>query len=228
MATKQVSTKEGLSSEFKFLLAGTPINIDIVTPAGQKGRFRTVFIGYLPEQYILIQFPDAGKLGNYAQYIVKDVQITVRGLVEGHEASVIAFQSSIMQTLNTPSKIMVLKFPDRMVIHNLRATKRVQTELATKVTILSNDNEDFSAVMTDISLTGCHIATSEGGFGDLEEDMIISLAVDTTDEAPLEVNAKVCNLKSLDAGVEFGCQFEAEQDIAIQKMLHMALLSENS
>ena len=77
MPTKQVDTKEGLSKEFRFLLAGTMVNIDIITPAGQKGRFGTTFIGYLPEQFILVQFPENNKLGNFGQYLIQGSEIVV-------------------------------------------------------------------------------------------------------------------------------------------------------
>ena len=223
MTTKQINTKEGLSKEFKYLLAGTPVNIDIVTPAGKKGRFRTIFIGYLPEQFILIQFPDANKLGSYSQYITQGSQVTVRGLVEGHEASVIAFISTIKQTLSQPSRIMVLNFPDNMVIHNLRSTKRVLTDLTANIAL--GDNQ-WQVKITDVSLSGCHIEVSEGGKDELTEGEQIEIVIEATEQENLTIKARVCNVKLFENGVEFGCQFLGEQDNTIEKIVHTALLSE--
>ncbi len=57
------------SRNLAYLKAGAPIIIDLSTPAGQKKRFSTTFIGYLPKKYVLVEFPDTGKLGNFSQYI---------------------------------------------------------------------------------------------------------------------------------------------------------------
>ncbi|MCL1067066.1 flagellar brake protein [Shewanella olleyana] len=223
MTTKQVDTKEGLSKEFKFLLAGTPINIDILTPAGQKGRFRTIFIGYLPEQFILIQFPENNKLGNFGQYIVQGNEVIVRGLVEGHEASVIAFSTTIKQTLSTPTRMMALNFPEKMVIHNLRSTKRVLTELDA---IVKARDQPLQAMLTDVSLTGCHLEASGGAEDELIEGETINITVNGEDEAQISLEARICNAKVSDQGVELGCQFISEQEAQIEKIVHLALLAE--
>ena len=226
MATKKVSIKNNNhTSAFKFLLAGTPVNIDISTPTGELGRFRTTFIGYLPQQFILIQSPESTKLGKHEQYIVKNVPITVRGLVEGHEASVIAFQTTLKQTLSTPTKILVLNFPETMVIHNLRSTKRVLTELACTV---STNGQEYEAVMTDVSLSGCHINLANGGTDNITEDTLVTakFCENDAEEPTLTLSCKVCNLKPFKQGVEFGVAFAAEQDPTIESIIRLALFSE--
>ncbi|MDO6610144.1 PilZ domain-containing protein [Shewanella sp. 1_MG-2023] len=223
MPTKQITSKDGLSKEFKYLLAGTSVNIDIVSPAGQKGRFRTIFIGYLPEQFILIQFPDSNKLGNFGQYFVQGSEVIVRGLVEGHEASVIAFSSTIKQTLSTPTRMMALNFPDKMIIHNLRSTKRVLTELTASIKI---KEESWGAQLTDVSLTGCHVEVSEGGQDELVEGETINIYVDGDDEPQISLIARICNAKTSEEGIKLGCQFISEQDKQVEKLVHIALLAE--
>lgn len=66
-----IETATRLNHNLSLLHAGSTINIDIITPAGQRGKFRTTFIGYLPKKYVLIQFPDINKLGNFAQHITQ-------------------------------------------------------------------------------------------------------------------------------------------------------------
>ena len=223
MSTKQVDTKDGLSKEFKYLLAGTSVNIDVVTPAGQKGRFKTIFIGYLPEQYVLVQFPESNKLGKFGQYITQGTEVIIRGLVEGHEASVIAFSSTITQTLSSPSRMMVLNFPSKMIIHNLRSTKRVLTELPVIVKVTE---QPWQAQLTDVSLSGCHVEASQGGEGDFVEGETINISVDVDDDIGVSLNARICNIKPFDKGVKFGCQFISAQDEQIEKLVHRALLAE--
>ena len=117
------------------LQAGSLVTIDVVTPTGQRGKFRTTFIGYLPKQYILIQFPENNKLGKFAEYIVPGSSITVRGLIEGHEGAVVAFISTIKQTMQIPSRIIVLEFPSTVNLQNLRSSVRIATDINAKVKI---------------------------------------------------------------------------------------------
>ncbi len=222
MPTKQITSKDGLSKEFKYLLAGTSVNIDIITPVGKKGRFKTTFIGYLPEEYILIQFPESHKLGSFSQYIKQGLQITVRGLVEGHEASVIAFISSIKQTLSQPSNIMVLDFPKSMVIHNLRSTKRVLTDLPMKI---CTTPDHLSGTLTDVSLAGCQLELEQQKKG-LDEGEEIVIEVAENEQETIRVKARICNVKPSDDGTALGCQFLNEQETEIEKIVHMALMAE--
>ena len=123
----RVETSSRLRRNLALLNAGTPVTIDIATPAGQKAKFRTTFIGYLPKQYVLIQFPEASKLGKFSHYITQGAGITVRGLIEGHEGAVVAFISTVKQTLQIPSRIMVLDFPHTVTLQNLRSSVRIDT-----------------------------------------------------------------------------------------------------
>ncbi len=45
----KIETITRLNRNLGLLQAGSMVTIDIATPAGQKGRFRTTFIGYLPK-----------------------------------------------------------------------------------------------------------------------------------------------------------------------------------
>ena len=64
-----IDTSNRLDRNLALLHAGSMVNIDITTPAGQRAKFRTIFIGYLPKKYVLIQFPESTKLGKFSQYI---------------------------------------------------------------------------------------------------------------------------------------------------------------
>jgi hypothetical protein len=53
-----IETATRLNRNLSLLHAGSMVTIEIITPAGQRAKFRTTFIGYLPKKYVLIQFPD--------------------------------------------------------------------------------------------------------------------------------------------------------------------------
>ena len=73
---KKIALVNRLDRNLGLLQSGSTITIDIATPAGQKAKFRSTFIGYLPKHYVLVQFPDANKLGNFSQYITQGAGIT--------------------------------------------------------------------------------------------------------------------------------------------------------
>ena len=107
----KMETVGRLNRNLALLNPGATITLDMSTPAGQRGKFRSNFIGYLPKKYVLVQSPDSSKLGDFSQYITHGMGVTVRGLIEGHEGAVVAFVSNIRQTIQIPSRIIVLEFP---------------------------------------------------------------------------------------------------------------------
>ena len=137
MAEQVMLTEPSKSSvrNLALLNAGASVTIDICSPAGQKIKFNTFFIGYLPKKYILIEFPDANKLGGFSQYIGQGTVITVRGLIEGRDGAAVAFISSVRQTLQIPSRIMVLDIPNAVKLQELRSSVRIDTQISAKVKI---------------------------------------------------------------------------------------------
>ena len=115
----KVDTSDRLSRNLGLLQAGSMVTLDIATPAGQRAKFKSIFVGYLPKQYVLVQYPDASKMGSFSQHIKQGTSVTVRGLIEGHEGSIVAFASHIKQTLQLPSKLIALAFPKSVSLQQL-------------------------------------------------------------------------------------------------------------
>ena len=159
MSARQIDTVNRLNNNLALLQAGSNVLLDIVTPAGQRGKFRTPFIGYLPKKYVLIQLPDSAKLGSFSNFITQGASITVRGLIEGHEGSVVAFVGTVKQTLQMPSRIIVLDFPKTVTLHSLRSSLRIDADIDVKIKV---DKEYWNAVITNISVHGCQITVVNG------------------------------------------------------------------
>ncbi|MFT6918630.1 MAG: hypothetical protein ACJA2G_001249 [Cognaticolwellia sp.] len=62
---------ERLSRNLVLLNPGAIVTLDMTTPSGQRGKFRSVFIGYMPKKYVLVQFLDSSKLGGFEQYVTQ-------------------------------------------------------------------------------------------------------------------------------------------------------------
>lgn len=212
-----IDTVTRLDRNLALLQAGSIITIDISTPAGQRAKFRTTFIGYLPKKYVLIQFPDAKKLGKFSQHIVQGASITVRGLLEGHEGAVVAFVSTIKQTLQMPSRIMVLDFPKTVGLQNLRSSIRIETNIDAKVKI---DQNYWQTTITNLSINGCQLNIVNGEKLVLSEKKIIEIVIeDEQGGNNFKFNGEVCNLKQQKDGVTFGVKFDAKSDEHVRQLL---------
>ncbi|TPH18618.1 PilZ domain-containing protein [Litorilituus lipolyticus] len=219
-ATK-VETATRLSRNLALLNAGSSITIDIATPAGQKNKFRTTFIGYLPKQYVLIQFPDSSKLGNFSQYIKQGTAVTVRGLIEGHEGAIVAFVSVVKQTLQLPSRIMVLDFPHSVSLHHLRSAIRIDTNIIGKVKI---DDLYWNTTITNLSISGCHLDVANGEKLVLAEDKDIEIVIESIEgSGNIKLAGNICNLKQLSTGVSFGVKFNSSCKEQVVELLNFAL-----
>ncbi len=205
-----------------FLKAGSPIIIDISTPAGQKRKFSTIFIGYLPKKYVLVEFPDASKLGAFAQYIGQGTVVTVRGLIEGRDGAAVAFVSSIRQTLQIPSRIMVLDIPNTVTLQQLRSSVRIDTRIDAKVKI---DDVFWQTTMTNLSVDGGQLDIINGEKLVLAEDKIIEIVVETSEgEKNIKLNATVCNIKQQVDGLSFGVKFNQVGKQQVIELLYQALV----
>ncbi|MBU2924237.1 PilZ domain-containing protein [Colwellia sp. 4_MG-2023] len=218
-----IDTSTRLDRNLALLHAGSTVNIDISTPAGQRAKFRTTFIGYLPGKYVLIQFPESSKLGKFSQHIVQGTAVTVRGLIEGHEGVVVAFLSTIKQTLQMPSRIMVLDFPRTVGLQNLRSSIRIETQIPAKVKI---DEDYWQATIENLSSKGCQLNIMNGEKLVLSDKKDIQIVIE--EEQALDnfkLNGSVCNLKQHNDGITFGVKFEEKSEEQVRQLLLTTMTS---
>ncbi|MDO6427445.1 PilZ domain-containing protein [Thalassotalea sp. 1_MG-2023] len=220
----KIETVDRLNRNLGLLLAGSLVTIDIATPAGQKGKFRTTFIGYLPKKYVLVQFPDKNKLGSFSQFLTQGVAVTVRGLIEGHEGSVAAFVSTVKQTLQIPSKIMVLDFPRSLSVQSLRKSIRIDTDIVSKVFV---ENNYWQGLITDLSLSGCQILIKNGEKLNMTKDKSISVIIENfQDLNNLKLPGTMCTIKPVLNGVSIGVKFSENARELVIKLLHHVITLE--
>lgn len=212
-----IETATRLDRNLALLYAGSLVTIDISTPAGQRGKFRTTFIGYLPKKYVLIQFPESSKLGKFSQHIVQGASITVRGLIEGHEGVVVAFVSTIKQTLQMPSRLMVLDFPRTVGLQNLRSSIRIETDIEAKVKI---DENYWQTTIVNLSINGCQLDIVNGEKLVLSDKKTIEIVIeDKKGGNNFKLNGAVCNLKQQSDGVSFGVMFDEASHEQVSQLL---------
>lgn len=205
-----------------YLKAGAPIIIDIATPAGQKRKFNTFYIGYSPKKYVLVEFPDSRKLGSFSKYITAGTVVTVRGLIEGREGAAVAFISSVRQTLQIPSRIMVLDIPNTVTLQQLRSSVRIDTHIAAKVKI---DDLYWQATISNLSISGGQLDILNGEELVLAEDKVIEVVVENSEGGSnIKLSATVCNIKQQIDGLSFGVKFNQVNKQQVIELLYQALV----
>jgi len=222
---QKIAITNRLDRNLGLLQSGSVITLDLATPAGQKAKFRSTFIGYLPKKYVLIQYPDANKIGNFSQYIAQGMGITVRGVIEGHEGAVVAFVSKVKQTLQIPSRIIVLEFPRSVSLQSLRSAMRIDTDIIVKIKIA---NEYWQATMIDISVNGCRILINNGESLVMKKDKPVELVVDDFQGlGNLKFLAQICSYKLQSNGLCVGLKFEEKSKKSVIKLLQHTVIAEN-
>jgi hypothetical protein len=212
-----------LSRNLVLLNPGAIITLDMTTPSGQRGKFRSVFIGYMPKKYVLVQYPDSSKLGSFAQYVTQGIGVTVRGLIEGHEGAVVAFISNIRQTIQIPSRIIVLDFPREVRLQNLRSSMRIETYIKAKVKV---KDDYWASVISDISVSGCQIMIINGEKLILTDDKPVEIIIEDFEGLKnLKLNAEICNTKIQVDGVMLGLKFDDSSKVEVTKLLQQAVIS---
>ena len=220
-----VDTTVCLERNLALLHAGSLVTIDIITPAGQRGKFRTIFIGYLPKKYVLIQFPEANKLGQFSRHIQQGMSVTVRGLIEGHEGAVVAFATSIKQTIQMPSRIIVLDFPRTVGLQNLRSAIRINTHINAKVKI---DQNYWQTTIANLSINGCQLSIVNGEKLVLSEKKAIEIIIeDKQGGNNLKLKGAICNLKQQFDGVSFGVKFDKKSHANVSQLLFNIVTSQD-
>jgi c-di-GMP-binding flagellar brake protein YcgR len=221
---KTIDIKENPKINLNLLQAGAVVTIEINTPAGQRGKFRTSFVGFLPKQYVLVQTPSPERLGRMALHIKQGTNVTVRGLVEGHRGAVVAFTSQIKQTVQMPSRLIVLDFPEQVILQSLRHSIRIDIEIDAIVTV---NKERWKASISDISISGCLLFVHNGEKLVLTNDSEIEIVIEQfMNLYELTFKAIICNVKPMASGISLGVKFVDESKADVKKLLLTAITSE--
>jgi c-di-GMP-binding flagellar brake protein YcgR len=226
MTTKSlpVDATDRLDRNLSLLQSGSIVTIDLVTPAGQRAKFRTYFIGYLPKKYVMIQCPSQERLGRFSVHIKQGLHVTVRGLVEGQRGAAVAFTSTIKQTIKIPSHILVLAFPKQVILQTLRKSLRVDTEIRAIATF---KKERWRAEIQDLSVQGCQLFIENGEKLKLLANNPVDILVEEFESVyDVKLTGIVCNSKITSKGILLGIKLDESCKEGVIKLLHVAVTAE--
>lgn len=125
---------------------GTEVRLEI---EGLKARLSSKLVGIGSREYLIVTTPGLGQTEGVASTLVPGNRVVVRYADRG---SVYEFETSIIDTIETPFQLIFLKAPTVVVDREIRSNPRIDTTLPARI---ENDPE-ITGIVTDISISGCH------------------------------------------------------------------------
>jgi len=218
-----MTQEEEVTKSLSMLVSGSSIMVELSILSTKKIKFKSVFIGFLPNQFILIQLPSLSKDSELSAYLKQGVACTVRSLVEGKEGSVIAFITSIEQTIKIPTKMLVLNIPKQVALQSLRKRTRIETQLNFESVLNKNT---IKGLIINISIDGCLLKIKRDEQLSITEGEKLSFSIpDQSFEEFSAIDGKVCNVKTTSKVHMVGIQFEAGALTLIKNLLVKILMS---
>jgi len=209
--------EEEITKSLSMLISGSSIVVELSLLSSKKIKFKSIFVGFLPNKFILIQLPNLTNDTELSSNIKQGVACTIRSLVEGKEGSVIAFITSIEQIVKIPAKMLVLNIPKKVALHNLRKSTRIEAQLNIETII---DNKTIKGSLTNISKDGCLVKIkTDQKLNKVEGDILQFSIPDKSFEEFTSIEGKICNIKTTSKFDNIGIKFETGTSELIKNLL---------
>lgn len=120
----RISVQEMLNVGKSFLVPlGTRLQVEI---GGVDIKLESYCVGLIPDDAIIIKYPQTGNLGSISHKLFKGNKVTLRYIYGG---SVFAFQSEVLGVTSEPFRLVFIAYPALIARHRLRKNSRVQCYL---------------------------------------------------------------------------------------------------
>ncbi len=125
---------------------GTILRLQI---EGTRRRLSCELIGVDDGKYLIVKIPSLHTMENVSNLLVNGNEITAKYM---HKGTMFGFQSTIIDLIHNPFKLVFIKYPDKIDSYDVRGNKRVECFLPANVKITEHILEGS---ITDISRAGC-------------------------------------------------------------------------
>lgn len=128
---------------------GTDLLVHI---GGVETKLRSALIGIKPDEYLLIESP---RVSGIEETLYEGNKVTVIFMCGG---TVYGFESTILNTVSNPSRLMFISFPENIQTHELREVQRVNCYIPAVIS-MDTDERTYQGIILDISRQGCSFNT---------------------------------------------------------------------
>lgn len=142
-----------INQSAKLKAACTPGLRVAIELGGLNEKAPSIVIGGEPSKYILLKEPMVHPRDKaiWSEYLYPGNDATVRYIFDGVASG---FKTSIIKLINSPDKILFLKYPKLVETYNLRRHKRINCFLEAEILI---GEQKTLAIVEDLSTSGCGI-----------------------------------------------------------------------
>ena len=186
---------------------GTEMQIEL---DGVSSRLKTQFVGMEEGKYLIVKTPGAGPLGGIAVKLFAGNRVVVRYV---HRGSVFGFETTIIDSLNSPACLLFLAYPKVVTERGIRSNPRVHTSLPARI---GSGEAVNTGTITDISISGCQLeARISSGSMSVNPETDISFAVKLPGiSGDLELKGTIRSAEKGEKSVRLGIQFsELAEDV---------------
>lgn len=214
---------DAITKQLSKLPPSSVVVVEVASPVGQKVKFRSIFIGFVPERFVLLQMPDVSKNRRLVNFLVDNAKCTVRALSEGIEGAVIAFNTHIKSLLKTPAPMLVMQIPEKVALQSLRKTTRIETNIDIELFV---SKLFYSATMIDLSAYGCLISIDKT----LEVNVRVAANIkvkilDKSFQNVDEIKGTIRNIRNQPHAIELGIAFDDTEQLLGKQLLDQVLLT---
>jgi hypothetical protein len=190
---------------------GTELQLEI---GGVDPRLRSEFVGMERGRFIVVKTPTLSELGGISVKLFGGNRVVVRYVYSG---SVFGFETSIMEAVSSPFRLLFLAYPKVVNERNLRSNRRVNTTLPAR---LGSGENAAEGTITDISITGCQFETRTDKLPE-SVDAKVDAEVEVTLQLPgvaeeFNIKGQIRNVRKEARHIEIGIAFgELEESVQL-------------
>lgn len=196
------------------------MKLSIVLEFGPKDSFNftSQYIGGKADVYLIVDFPTKAK----EQLIMRKVnntRIVVRGVSDTKDGDIVAFKSTTLALINSPTGLLFLRAPQHFVRKPIREHERYKLNLAATA---SAEEQSYKATLTDLSVSGCALLIKEQS--QLANNLSLTISSDLDEFVEGNLKGQIISISKTKLGTKVGVKFGDE--ITLNEGLRSKLLEE--
>ena len=203
----QKKNRDSLKRLYRLLTPGIKMTARIEFGPDDSYQMHSTLIGHKADKYILLDFPKSAMEALIVRSLT-NVSITIRGICDTGLGHIVAFKTSIVQSIKSPFPMLVVRMPHHF------ATKPIREHCRYKVSIpatVSNERKILEGTVVDFSASGCAILVNSEHHLSKDNALSIKSALDNYFNAPPTI--EVANITSQEDGQLIGIRFGEVIDI---------------
>ncbi len=118
-------------------------------------QFMTRLLGYKPDQALILDYPHSANEALIMRNL-NNTTIVIKGMSDTEMGHIVAFTTSVMQSLNRPFPMLFVRMPKHFVTKAVRHHKRIKISLPVVIQELQG-KQDIEGTLVDFSVSGCGV-----------------------------------------------------------------------